>query len=473
MKTMKLNPAFLATLSVFAILTGGALGQVSDSDVEAAIRDEINKANGDLSPSDLAKVKKLSLAGLGKAGVTIPEGLVNLEVLDLSGNRLKPSIFSPTKLPDDLEKLTEIDLSGNILPSINLIANIPSLEIVRVNSNSFTSLSVPGELINLKEIYLSNNGLTEITFEEGLDSLTFVDLSKNDLTDLDGLATLTAIEILDASDNDFKKLTMPEIFSLKELNLNTSMLTSFVIGEGFSNLEVITIAKNDLAGSVFTGPVSFPNDLINLRVLDLRDNELSNFIVPAGLGSLETLALEKNKLSKLEFDGPLPNVVDITAYENKLRRLTLPEGMASLELLELYENELTEITIQPGFPTDPEPNIDLFDNDNLAKITLPEGAPEDLIFVFSRLLDDPDNQICYIPRPLPDVSTALSETGDFELIITGPLGTYTVFRTTDFSTWDTVTTVVNETGVVSYTQALAGNPLGIFRIERVPDPEEG
>ena len=72
MKTMKPNPAFLATLGVFAILTGGALGQISDSDVEAAIRDEINKANGDISASDLAKVKNLSLAGLEKAGVTLP-----------------------------------------------------------------------------------------------------------------------------------------------------------------------------------------------------------------------------------------------------------------------------------------------------------------------------------------------------------------------------------------------------------------
>jgi Leucine-rich repeat (LRR) protein len=472
MKTMKPNPAFLATLGVFAILTGGALGQISDSDVEAAIRDEINKANGAISVSDLAKVKNLNLAGLEKAGVTLPEGLVNLEVLDLSGNRLKPSIFSPTKLPDDLEKLTEIDLSGNILPNINLIASIPSLEIVRVNSNSFTSLSVPGELINLKEIYLSNNGLTEITFEEGLDSLTFVDLSKNDLTDLDGLANLPAIEILDASDNDFKKLTMPEIFSLKELNLNTSMLTSFVIGEGFLNLEVITIAKNDLAGSVFTGPVSFANDLINLRVLDLRDNELSSFTVPAGLVSLEILRLEKNTLSKLEFDGPLPNVIEIIAFENRLKKLTLPEGMAKLELLELFENELTEITIQRGFPTDPEPNIDLFDNDDLAKITLPEGAPEDLIFVFSRLLDDPDNQIFFIPLPLPDVSPSLSETGDFELTVSGPLGTYTVFRTTDFSAWASVGSVVNETGMVTYTQAVGGNPLGMFRVERAPDPEE-
>ena len=59
MKTMTPNPAFLAPLGVFAILTGGALGQISDSDVEAAIRDEINKANGDISASDLAKVKNL------------------------------------------------------------------------------------------------------------------------------------------------------------------------------------------------------------------------------------------------------------------------------------------------------------------------------------------------------------------------------------------------------------------------------
>ena len=472
MKTMKLKTAFLASLSMFAILTCGALGQIGDSDVEAAIRDEINKANGDLSASDLAKVKSLSLAGLGKTGVTIPEGLVNLEVLDLSGNRLKPSIFSPTKLPNDLAKLTEIDLSGNILPNINLLKNTPSLEIVRVTNNSFTNLTVPGELVNLKEIDLRNNGLEEIDFEEGLDNLTSVNISKNAIKNLDGLINLKAIEILDASENAFTKLTMPEIFSLKELNLNNSPLTSFVIGEGFENLEVITIAKNDLAGSVFTGPVSFANDLSNLRILDLRDNELSSFTVPAGLVSLETLALEKNKLSKLEFDGPLPNVIDITAYENKLKKLTLPEGMAKLELLELFENELTEITIQPGFPTDPEPNIDLFDNDNLAKITLPEGAPEDLIFVFSRLLDDPDNQIFFIPRPLPTVSPGLSETGSFELTVSGPLGTYNVFRTTDLATWENVGSVVNETGMVTYTQAVAARPADLFRIERAPDPAE-
>lgn len=473
MKITKLQNAYLLTLSVFAALICGVAAQVTDANVEEAIRDSINKANGDLTDADLARVTTLDLSGRGLTSVRFPDGMVNLETLDLSNNDLRPSIFSPTNLPADLESITTIDLSGNAFPNLGLISDFTTLETVIATNNTFDKLTIPGTLTNLVEIDLRNNGMSEVTFEEGLESLVTVNISKNALTSLDSLSTLTAIEILDASENDFTKLTMPEIFTLKELNLDDCELQSFVINEGFTNLEIISIRRNELAGSIFSGPVSFANDLGSLRELNLRDNSLTSFTVPAGLTSLELLSIEDNNLSRLEFAGPLPSVIDIIAFDNKLKTLTLPEGLANLETLELFNNELTEFIILPGFPTDPEPNIDIFfGNDDLTMITLPEGAPDDLITVFLRFVDE--DQIIFIPLPLPTLSGEVdTDTGNFELSIQGSLGTYNVFRSTDLSSWNNVDTVVNETGVVIYTQAInENNPLGFFRIDRVPEVEE-
>lgn len=400
---MMTKKAMLLTAGVLSLISSFSYGQVvnvSDGNVEDAIRDAIGKADGDLTADDLAKVTSLNLSALDLSKVNIPEGLVNLEEIDLSRNVLAPSLFNPVRFADDLESLKVLKLGSNRLPNLTTIKHLSTLEVLDISDNGFTEIEIPDSLNNLRE-----------------------------------------------------------------LNLNFNELQSIVFPEGFVNLEVLTLRQNKLNGSIFTGPVSFPSDLASLRKLDLSANELGTLNVPPGLLSLEELTLENNELGSIVFNGPLPSIITIIAFNNKLKKLTLPEGMANLDLLDLFGNEITELTIQDGLNT--EPLIDLAGNP-IERFVVPEGTHEDLITYFERF----DAEIVFIPRPLPNLYTSLLPSGEFEMLVSGPTGTYTVFQSTDLVSWSEIDTVVNEIGEIAFTSSTAGDRAAYFRIERVEEPAE-
>ncbi len=402
---MTMKKAILTTAGALGLLASTALGQtvtVSDSNVEAAIREDIGKSSGDLTMSDLAKVKLLDLQGLDLSKVVLPDGLVNLEEINLNRNVLSPSLFNPVRFPEDMANLKILRLDGNNMPS------------------------------NLKPI-----------------------------------EHLTSLEVLIISDNDFTEVEIPEGLraNLKELDLRFNDIQSIVFPEGFDNLEILNLERNMLKGSIFSGPVSFPNDLETLKILNLKENELGTLNVPAGLLSLEELLLDENELGSIKFNGPLPSIRIISAFRNKLRSLELPEGMANLETLDLFENEITEITIHDGLNT--EPFFDLAGNP-IERFRVPDGTHEDLITYFRRF----DAEIIFFPPQLPEVFAATLPNGDFELTISGPIGTYIIFESPDLIEWAESETIVNDIGEVTYTRSIGAVPANHFRIERAPDPEE-
>ncbi len=118
----------LASLVLMALSLVNAHAQnanVSDSNVQEAIREEIGKANGDLTLADLEKVTFLDLSAKGLTQITIPDGLTKLESLDLSDNALAGTLFAPIKFPDDMVSLTDLDMSKNQLGSIGFQPSFP------------------------------------------------------------------------------------------------------------------------------------------------------------------------------------------------------------------------------------------------------------------------------------------------------------------------------------------------------------
>lgn len=398
-----MKKALLVTAGLVCLAASASLAQtvnVSDSAVETAIREEIGKANGDLTESDLAKVKKLSFFELGLSKITFPDGLVNIEEIDLTRNVLSPSLFNPVRFPDDMENLKILKLNGNRLPNMSSIDHLTTLEVLDMSDNGLTEIDIPLSLVNLKE-----------------------------------------------------------------LNLEFNELESLVFPEGFVNLEVLNLKANALKGSIFSGPVTFPTDLSSLREFNLSENELGTVNIPAGLLSLEILMLENNELGSINFGGPLPSAIEIIGFNNKIKKLTLPEGMANLEVLDLFNNNITELEIQDGLNT--EPFIDLAGSP-IERFIVPEGTHEDLINYFERF----DAEIIFIPRPLPNVFASVLPDGQFEFLVAGPTGTYTVYKSVDLINWSEVGTVVNEIGEVGYTTSLSSDATAFFRIERVEEPAE-
>ena len=159
--------------------------------------------------------------------------LVNLENLDIWGNRLK-------LLPDGIGNLKEMNLSENQL---------------KVLPKSFDNLA------NLEKLLISNNGLTSLPTSIGkLTKLKVLDLSENKLTVFpDEVCKLENLEELRISNNGLKSLpkNIGNLKKLKEMNLNDNKLKGLPkkIEELSGILKRLYLRRNDIQGADGDGTI--------------------------------------------------------------------------------------------------------------------------------------------------------------------------------------------------------------------------
>ncbi len=93
--------------------------------------------------------------------------------------------------------------------------NLPSLEILSIQSNRITKLENLEHLVNLQELYLSDNGLTKIEGLDNLVNLKTLDLSNNQIERIENISGLKSLEELWISNNNLSHWV--DIESLREL----------------------------------------------------------------------------------------------------------------------------------------------------------------------------------------------------------------------------------------------------------------
>ena len=101
--------------------------------------------------------------------IEIPDALEKLAVLELSGNPIEA-----LTLPQNLQDLTEINLSGTRFTNLHVLESCPKLEFIRLERlriEEFGELVVPGNLPNLRELNFSAGSIPAIRFEKPLPQL--------------------------------------------------------------------------------------------------------------------------------------------------------------------------------------------------------------------------------------------------------------------------------------------------------------
>ena len=97
---------------------------------------------------------------------------------------------------EDLEKVTALYIKRRRLSSITGLERLGKLQVLGLNDNSLTDVSSLAGLADLEILYLHNNKITNVNALAGLKRLRQVYLYGNSLTDVSGLAALTQLETL-------------------------------------------------------------------------------------------------------------------------------------------------------------------------------------------------------------------------------------------------------------------------------------
>lgn len=275
--------------------------------------------------ADLAGLLKLNLANNRLTNLERYFGtFVSLRTLNLSSNFLKT-------LPDfigDLRSLVDLDLSFNGIDNIpDSIGRLKSLERFAITNNRISG-ALPLALRNLsslRELDIKYNNITSIDVISELPKLEILSAEHNNVSQFAG--TFERIRSIKLNSNPITKFEIKApVPTLKVLSLSHCQLAS--IDESFNNmlsLERLVLDKNYF--------VSLPNRIGNLKRLEhfsIAHNSVGELPVEFGcLTELRVLDVRGNNIRKLPMELWWANKLEtLNASSNVLENFPKPASRA-------------------------------------------------------------------------------------------------------------------------------------------------
>ncbi len=265
--------------------------EIVDPNLEAALRDEIGKYEGDLYVSDFASVTSLNLARehiQNLSGISPLASLTNLTELFLDGNQI--SDISPLA---NLTNLTKLDLDYNQISDVSPLSNLTNLTRLDLEYNQISNISPLANLTNLTRLNLNRIQISDISPLANLTNLTWLSLCNSHVSDFSPLANLT---------------------NLTTLSLNGNQISDI----------------SPLAG------------LTNLTDLDLGFNQISDISPLSNLTNLMFLVLGCNQISDISPLTNLTNLTELTLSVNQIRDISPLANLTNPMMLMLIDNPITD-----------------------------------------------------------------------------------------------------------------------------------
>ena len=159
-----------------------------DPNLEAAIREAINKTEGDIYQSDLDNLTSLDANIRNIIDLTGLEHCTSLTYLHLYYNQI--SDISPVS---NLTSLTYLHLGYNQISDISPLSNLTSLTDLYLYNNQISDISPVSNLTSLTKLYLRGNQISDISPVSNLTSLTVLGLEYNQISDISPVSNLTSL----------------------------------------------------------------------------------------------------------------------------------------------------------------------------------------------------------------------------------------------------------------------------------------
>lgn len=276
------------------------------------------------------------------------------------------------------------------------------------------------DMLGLTNLSAISRNITDVQGLEAAQNLISLNLDDNEITNFNILTSLTKLTSLDLSENRFSEITIPGgMTNLTALRLENGILKNLILSEGLTKLTTLRLGFNQLSSLVL------PADITNLTELSVYQNQLTDLTLPPSLPKFNSLVLDGNQLSRLELPTGMTNLSFIALGGNLLTSLTVPPDMTNLTTLLLNGNPLESLVLPESLAAS-----------NLAATVTAlrnQGIP---VFTYPLTV-----QITF-PQQQP--------IGAFRFGITGPPGVYTVYSSTNLTTWEPLNFVNNPLGGIFY-----------------------
>ncbi|MFC1874855.1 redoxin domain-containing protein [Chloroflexota bacterium] len=223
-----------------------SLALIPDANLEAAIREAINKPEGSIYTSDLEAITILEAKERGISDLTGLEYCINLQGLNLDANNI--SDISPLA---ELTNLVEVTFADNNISDISPLAGLSNLRWLNLDANNISDLSPLAGLTNLEWLGLGSNNISGISPLAGLSNLRWLNSEANNISDISPLSDLINLVDIDLSFNNISDisslagLNQLEFLYLTDNNIND--ISPLVENSGLSQGDLVSLWNNPLS----------------------------------------------------------------------------------------------------------------------------------------------------------------------------------------------------------------------------------
>lgn len=333
-----------------------------DRNLEAAIREAIDKPEGPIYTSDLEEVIVLSLPGRKITDLTGLEYCVNLKTLEINDNSISDmsslaALTNLTTLVVDPEQIRRTSPVASLTDLTVLeVVDIPDPNLEAAMRDAIGKLEGAIYASDLEQLTSFSARGVEIADLTGLEYCTGLDrlyLEDDEIVDIAPLAGLTNLSVLSLRNNQIIDIApLARLSSLGELYIDGNEVSDIARLAGLTSLIWLSLSRNQI------GDVSPLASLTNLVWLWLHGNELGDVSPLASMKNLSVLVLEPGDVEGTSLLGSLANTTVLLAVsfpdvnlEAAIREaIHKPEGpiytheLEALTALSLSGRDLTDLT---------------------------------------------------------------------------------------------------------------------------------
>lgn len=280
----------------------------ADPNLEAAIRETINKSSGPVTPGDMLALAVLKADDKSISDISGLEHATNLKHLYLGNNLIGD--LSPLA---GLESLEELWLDHNEIYDISSLSGLTGLKTLHMNHNLIAGIAPLADLSGLQALGLSDNYITDVSPLSGLTSLLGLSLGNNGISDISALKSLVNLQSLDLQAQTQPEGTAPilanissvaNMLNLRSLLLNDNSITNLAPLQKLTGLKLLTLWNNGITDSA-NGGIGPLAGISGLTDLWLDHNNINSLAPLASLTNLKVLSLAGN--NNLSNVSPLVN----------------------------------------------------------------------------------------------------------------------------------------------------------------------
>ena len=386
---------------------------IEDPNLEAAIRETVDKPDGTLTTEDMARITFLSARRRDIWSIEDLSSASNMLVLDLAFNQLTSVSLPP------LASLSEVDFQGNPMTNFAVDSVLPSLERLILSETQVTNTDFLGQLPNLSRLEMQYNDLSAFELSQDLPNLLWLDVGFNQIRNLSFLSKLPNLENLVFDDNG---------------------LTTFAPPGPMTNLRMLSLIANRIPDLSFL--TLFPK----LEQLDLASNFAPRYEFPAGLTNLNWLNLGENRLTNAVFPLDMTNLVSLFLDDNRFLELPSLKHISSLGVLDLDINSLNSVTISHTLTN--LISLELGFNP-LSRLILPDVLATNRLAATVEELES-KNVTVHIYPIVPSLTNISIQAARVGFTLNGPPGRYDVLRTDSLNSWQWHDSLTNTIGTAEY-----------------------